>query len=375
MKPLPQLTKPLSRLTTPLSRLTKPMAWLKKPLTRITGPLSRAAKPLSRRDPIAVAVAGLVILAGVAALTYFSGNLPFIGGGTTYTAYFAEAGGLQSGNEVRVAGVVVGHVTGVSLDGDKVAVTFQEKGVWLGNATTAAIKIKTLLGDKYMALDPQGTAPLNPAQPIPLSRTTSPYDVQQAFSDLGQQLGQINTPQLARSLQALSNAFASTPPYVRSALTGLANLSSSVASRQAEVASVLAGTRSVTGMLASEDAKFQALLGDGNLLLSELQQREAAISSLLQSTQALATQLSGLVSDDQAKLGPALKALDQVTSVLQQNQANLAQAIALAGPYYRLLGNSLGNGRWFDVYLCGLIPASDLPAGTGPAQGCQPPKG
>ncbi len=331
-------------------------------------------KPLSRRSPIGAAFAGLAILAAIALLTYYSGDLPFIGGGTTYTAYFAEAGGLQSGNEVRIAGVVVGRVTGVSLDGDKVAVTFQEKGAWLGNTTTAAIKIKTLLGDKYLALDPQGTGPLNPAQPIPLSRTTSPYDVQQAFSGLGEQLGQINTAQLARSLQVLSDAFAATPPYVRSALSGLADLSSSVASQEAQVTSVLAGTRTVTGVLASEDTRFQALLGDGNLLLSELQQREAAISSLLETTQALAAQLSGLVSDDQANLRPALQALDQVTSVLQQNQANLTQAIALVGPYYRLLGNSLGNGRWLDVYLCGLIPSSYLPPGTGPASGCQPPK-
>jgi phospholipid/cholesterol/gamma-HCH transport system substrate-binding protein len=330
---------------------------------------------MSQRSPIAVAFAGLAILALLAAVTYFSGNLPFIGGGTTYTAYFAEAGGLAPGNEVRVAGVVVGRVTGVSLAGDKVAVTFHEKGAWLGNATTAAIKIKTVLGDKYLALNPEGAAPLDPAQPIPLSRTTSPYDVQQAFSDIGQQLGQIDTAQLARSLQALSDAFASTPPYVRTALRGLADLSSSVASRQAQLAAVLAGTRTVTGTLASEDARFQALLGDGNLLLSELRQRQAAIASLLVTTQALAAQLSGLVADNQATLNPALRALDQITSVLRQNQANLAQAIALAGPYYRLLGNAIGNGRWLDVYLCGLIPSSDLAPGTGPSSGCQPPRG
>jgi len=352
----------------PLSRPTKP-------LPRLAVPLSQLAKPLSQRSPIAVALAGLAILAAIGVLTYYSGNLPFIGGGTTYTAYFAEAGGLTPGNEVRIAGVVVGHVTGVSLDGDKVAVTFQEKGAWLGNTTAAAIKIKTLLGDKYLALNPSGTAALNPAQPIPISRTSSPYDVQQAFSGLGQQLGQINTAQLARSLQVLSDAFSGTPPYVKSALRGLADLSSSIASRQAQVASVLAGTRTVTGTLASEDARFQALLGDGNLLLQELRQREAAIDSLLVTAQALATQLSGLVSDNQASLNPALQALDQVTNVLEQNQANLAQAVALAGPYYRLLGNTIGNGRWLDVYLCGLIPSSDLPPGTGPASGCQPPKG
>jgi phospholipid/cholesterol/gamma-HCH transport system substrate-binding protein len=330
--------------------------------------------PIRERNPIAVAVAGLAILAAIALAAFFANDLPFIGGGTTYTADFAEAAGLQPGNEVRVAGVTVGRVSGVSLDGNKVAVTFTVKGTWVGNATTAAIKIKTLLGDKYLAIDPLGADPQNPAQPIPLSRTTSPYDVTQAFSGVGQQLSKINTAQLARSLATLSAAFSTTPPYVRKALRGLASLSSSVASRSAAVTSLLAGARTVTGTLAGQDARFQALLGDGNLLLAELRQRQAAIHSLLVGTQALATQLSGLVADNQSRLGPALAALDQVTTVLARNQANLDRALALAGPYYRLLGNSLGNGRWFDVYLCGLVPRSYLPPGTGPAHGCKPPR-
>jgi phospholipid/cholesterol/gamma-HCH transport system substrate-binding protein len=330
-------------------------------------------KPISERNPITVAVAGLAILAVIAALVYFSGSLPIFGGGTGYTAYFAEAAGLQPGNEVRIAGVTVGSVTGVSLDGDKVAVTFDVKNAWVGNRSTAAIEIKTLLGDKYLAVDPMGSAPQMPAQPIPLSRTTSPYDVTQAFSGVGQQISQINTAELARSMQTLSDAFAGTPPYVRAALRGLASLSSTVASRQAEVASLLSGARQVTGTLASEDARFAALLGDGNLLLAELRQRQAAISAMLTDTRELAVEVSGLVSDDQAELAPALQALNQVTNVLESNQANLSRALALAGPYYRLLGNALGNGRWFDTYLCGLITHTDAPGNT-PATGCQPPK-
>lgn len=330
-------------------------------------------KPVRERNPVTVAIVGLAVLAIIAAAVYFSSDLPIVGGGTGYTAYFAEAAGLQAGNEVRIAGVTVGQVTGVSLAGDKVAVTFRVKNDWVGNRTTAAIDIKTLLGDKYLELDPRGTAAQDPAQPIPLARTTSPYDVTQAFSGLGQQISGINTAQLAKSLQTLSSAFATTPPYVRSALHGLADLSASVAAKDTEVTSLLAGARKVTGTLAAQDARFQALLGDGNLLLAELQQRQADIHALLLDTQALASQLSGLVSDNQAQLGPALQALNQVTSVLQANQANLARALALAGPYYRLLGNTLGNGRWFDVYVCGLVPHSFAPANT-PRRGCQPPK-
>jgi phospholipid/cholesterol/gamma-HCH transport system substrate-binding protein len=331
-------------------------------------------KPLSERNPIAVAIVGLLLLAVIAFGVFDSANLPIIGGGTGYTAYFAEDAGLQSGNEVRVAGVVVGRVTGISLAGNKVAVTFKVKGAWVGNDTKAAIKIKTLLGDKFLALDPLGTQPQNPATPIPLARTTSPYDVTQAFNGLGQEVSKIDTVKLGQSLQTLSEAFAGTPPYTRSALRGLASVSRSIASRDVQLAGLLQGAKHVTGALAGEDAKFAKLLGDGNLLLAELRQRQAAIHSLLTGTQALAVQLSGLVSDNQAKLGPALQALNQVTTVLVANQANLKKALALAGPYYRLLGNSLGNGRWFDTYLCGIVPKSYLPPGTGPATGCEPPK-
>jgi phospholipid/cholesterol/gamma-HCH transport system substrate-binding protein len=331
------------------------------------------SKPLKERNPVAIALVGLAILALLSLGVFYSEDLPIIGGGTGYTAYFAEAAGLQPGNEVRIAGVVVGKVTGVSLAGPKVAVTFRVKNAWIGDRTTAAIDIKTLLGDKYLALDPLGNAPLNPGTPIPLSRTTSPYDVTQAFGGIGQQISKINTVELAQSLRTLSSAFATTPPYVRSALRGLASLSESVASKDSVVTSLLASAKQVTRTLAREDGRFSSLLSDGNLLLAELQLRQDAIHSLLTDTQALATQLSGLVDDDQAALEPALAALNQVTSLLQSDQGDLARAVALAGPYYRLLGNALGNGRWFDVYVCGLITHSDAPDNT-PSRGCEPPK-
>jgi phospholipid/cholesterol/gamma-HCH transport system substrate-binding protein len=330
-------------------------------------------RPIKERNPVGVALAGLAILAVIVLATFYSADLPFIGAGTGYTAYFPEAAGLQPGNEVRIAGVTVGKVTGVALAGDKVAVSFRVKNEWVGDRSTAAIDIKTVLGDKYLALDPLGGARQDPGTPIPLSRTSSPYDVTQAFSGIGQQLSKINTTQLAESLRTLSAAFATTPPYVRSALHGLADLSESVASKDKEVTRLLADAKKVTGTLAGQDARFGALLRNGNLLLAELQQRQDAIHDLLLDTQALATQLSGLVNDDQATLGPALQSLETVTTLLRTDQADLSQAMTLAGPYYRLLGNALGNGRWFDIYLCGLIPHSVAPANT-PATGCQPPK-
>jgi phospholipid/cholesterol/gamma-HCH transport system substrate-binding protein len=331
-------------------------------------------KPIRERSPVTVAVVGLVILLGLGSSAYAADDLPVIGGGTTYRADFTESAGLHSGNEVRVAGVKVGKVTGVSLDRGKVKVTFRVRHTWVGDASHASIMIKTLLGEKYLAVDPLGTARQDPAKRIPVSRTTSPFDVTQVFNQLGGTLGQLDTDRLGTSLQAMSDAFSHTSPDVRQTIQGLSALSKTISSRDAKLAELLAGTRRITSTLASQNEDFASLLHDGNLLLGEIERRRNAIHALLTGTQALSVQLNGIVQDNQNQLGPALAALDQVTAMLRRNQGSLDHALAVAGPYYRLIGNTLGNGRWFDSYLCGIVPRDYLPPGTPPATGCMPPK-
>jgi phospholipid/cholesterol/gamma-HCH transport system substrate-binding protein len=331
-------------------------------------------RPLRERNPVLVGTAGLLLLVLVSLAAYNADALPLIGGGTTYSADFSEAAGLRPGNEVRVAGVKVGKVTGVSLDGGRVKVTFKVRHTWIGDASTAAIGIRTLLGEKYLAVDPLGSRPQNPGQRIPKSRTTSPYDVTQAFNGLGQTLGSIDTQALAASFRTISDTFKDTPSSVRSAATGLASLSKTISSRDAELADLLSGSKQLTKTLSDQNGRFQTLISDGNLLLGEIQRRRDAIHDLLVGTQDLGTQLSGLVADNDRQLAPTLDALDRVTTVLDANQAGLDKALALAGPYYRLVGNTIGSGRWFDSYLCGLVPRNYLPKGTPPASGCMPPK-
>lgn len=326
-------------------------------------------KALRQRNPAVIGIAGLVVLAFVIWLAFNASDLPVIGSGTGYTAYFSEAAGIAPGNEVRVAGVRVGQVSGVSLDGNRVKVTFSVKNTWVGDDSTVAIAIRTVLGAKYLAIDSQGGAAQNPKVAIPQSRTTSPYDVTQAFNELGQVFGNLNTTQVANSMEAISQAFADTPPAVHESLTGLASLSQVITSQNTELAQLLAGTNKLSSTVAGQDSEFQKLIDDGNLLLSELREQQQSIGSLLTGSEELATQLSSLVARDKSGLGPLLAKLGQVTSTLVANQSNLNKALALLGPYSRVIGNVVGNGRWFDAYICGLVPASY--GGTQPASGCE----
>jgi phospholipid/cholesterol/gamma-HCH transport system substrate-binding protein len=318
-------------------------------------------KSFSERNLVAIAVSGLLVLTVGVLAVFESSNLPIIGAGPTYSADFSESAGLQSGDDVLVAGVKIGTVSDVSLQGSHVKVDFRVKSAWLGNDSTAAIRIQTLLGEKYLAIDPEGGAKLKTSSTIPLSRTTSPYDVTQALSGLSNTLTAINTTQLADSFNALSSAFANTPPEVRGTLQGLSALSQTIASRDQQISALLAGTQTVTATLADNDQQVQALFHDGNLLLQLLNQRSTEITALLQGTVSLSSQLTGLVHDDEATLQPALLSLGHVTTVLQQNQVDLQRGLALIGPYYRLLTDATGNGRWLDTYVCGLFTPQGTP--------------
>jgi phospholipid/cholesterol/gamma-HCH transport system substrate-binding protein len=326
-------------------------------------------KSFRQRNPYVIGLVSLTVLGLILLTAFFSNDLPIIGGGTTFTADFTEAAGLKPGDDVEVAGVKVGKVTDVGLRGDHVLVAFQVKNAWVGDRSLADIKIKTLLGAKYLALTPLGNAPLNPGTTIPVNHTTSPYDVLDAFSGLSRTVDQVNTDQLAQAFQVLSQTFANTPASVHQALDGLSALSKTISSRDTQLAQLLSNTGQLSQTLAARDAQVQKLLSDGTVLLGMLQQRESAISALLTGTQSLATQLTGVVNDNNAQIGPVLAQLDQLTTLLKNNQDSLRQALTLFAPFARLFANAVGNGRWFDVYVCGLLPPALGPINSG---GCAP---
>jgi len=321
-------------------------------------------RPFRERNPVPIGIVGIVAILLVVLLAFNANALPFIGGGDTYHADFGDGAGLKTGDDVRIAGVKVGKVTSLDLVVNAakpmVRVGFQvDAGTDVGPDTTADIKIKTLLGQKYIALTPAGSGSLH--GDIPLDRTTTPLDVTQAFIQLGKQAGEIDTAQLAKAFDTIAATFKDTPPYVRSSLVGLQRLSTSIASRDTQLTQLLADANTVTNTLAARDAEVAKLINDSNLVLTTVYQQRAVIHNLLVDTSAVAKQLSGLVRENRAIIGPALANLETTLTILQRNQDNLDETIHLAAPFIRDFTDVLGNGRWFETVLW------NLPAGLGQA--------
>lgn len=314
-------------------------------------------KPFRERNPVVIGMVSIAVLVLGLVAAFRAQDLPLIGGGDTYYASFSEAGGLKVKDEVRIAGVRVGQVTSMDLDGNSVKVGFKIKSdAAFGDETRADIKVKTILGSMFLALEPAGSGQLAEGTTIPVERTSSPYDVVDAFTGLAETSADIDTDQLAASLTTLADLTRNTPEDFRKALTGLSALADTVASRDKEIGSLLQNLHRVSTVLDSRDEDIVALMGDADTLFTALLQRKEQIHRLLVSTSTLSTKLTGLIRDSRADLKPALDHLDSVLQVIKKNENNLEDSIATMAPFYRVFASTLGSGPWFDTYIFNLPP-------------------
>lgn len=313
--------------------------------------------PFRERNPVPIGIASIVVIVVAVLLALNLQSIPFIGGGTVYHAAFAEAAGLKSGEEVRIAGVKVGKVESVDLDGDHVRVDFRvDKGVRIGDLTRAEIKIKTLLGSHYLGLDPRGPGRQEPGKVIPVSRTATPFQIIPAFSELSNRVGEINKEQLAKSFDTLSATFQNSPDEIKASLRGLRRLSETISSRDDQLHELVQRTKNVTTLLAGRDQEFVRLIQDGDKILVAIQARRAVIHQLLVNTVTFSQQLNGLIADNERQLAPALAQLQRVNRILLKNQDNLDRTIQLLAPFAREFTDATGTGRWFDSYIQNLLP-------------------
>ena len=322
--------------------------------------------PFRERNPVVIGAVSLAVIALMILGAFRAQDLPLIGGGDTYYAAFSESGGLKANDEVRIAGVRVGKVESVALEGDHVKVTFRvDTPSAFGEDTRAAIKVKTLLGAMYLSLEPAGEGQLAEGSEIPVDRTSSPYDVVDALSGLAQTSERIDTDRLAKSLTTLADLTRSTPEEFRGALRGVSALSSNIAARDEQINTLLQNLKRVSGVLHERDGDIVGLMKDSDVLFRALVARREAVHNLLVSTSRLSTELTTLVKQSRADLKPALEHLDNVVAVLNKNEDNLDNSLRLMAPFYRVFASTLGGGPWFDTYIQNMPPVPDVRNGGG----------
>lgn len=345
-------------------------------------------KSFSERNQVIIGAVGLAVVAGVALAAVQYQKLPFFNQGRGVAAYFADAGGLRTGNAVEVSGYAVGKVSSIELDGPGVLVKFKVlKSVRLGDRTEAAIKTKSLLGSKVLDVMPRGDGQL--IGPIPIERTMSPYQLPDALGDLATTISGLNTEQLSGSLGTLAQTFSDTPPDFKNAIQGVARLAQTIDQRDAQLRGLLSNAQKATGVLAKRTDEIVSLVHDTNALLAQLRTQSSALDEIWTNISAASRQLRGFIDDNRHQLRPALDKLNDVLTIIDNRKERLQNAIPLINTYVMSLGESVSSGPFFKAYVVNLLPGqfvqpfigaafSDLgldPATLLPSQLTDPPTG
>jgi virulence factor Mce-like protein len=197
----------------------------------------------------------------------------------TVSMRVSDADGISVSSDVRIGGRLVGQVTGVKSDGDYSTLTFHvDDSEWpLPADTTASIRLATLLGQKYVELQPGSDAQHKLADnaTIDLPRTKPVVDFDQildtfdtptrtALTDIVKTLGgavdgqEGTLQQLLPSLHDLSQhsvtptgELATRDPEFNGILVNLGVTADQLNRSREDLAGVIDNLNSVTGALAS----------------------------------------------------------------------------------------------------------------------------
>jgi phospholipid/cholesterol/gamma-HCH transport system substrate-binding protein len=284
---------------------------------------------------LACAAAFVVVVGGGVLIS----RLSFVPAPYRVSVPVQDAAGLYTGSDVMIAGARAGRVEAVTLRGGAALVTIDvdPEHAPLRTDATIGIRPKSLLGERYVALDPgqaAGTLPSGAILPATaVTGSTSLEDVVSTFD-------QPTRDRLQTLIVELGGGAAGRGP----------ELNAGLAAGKEDLGSL----RGIAAALASRDADLQAVIADLDSATQELARsdRRQQLGRLIQSLEALLQNLAG--QDDQLRqaLAEADSALSRTAVALDGTGGSLAGIVGQVPATVHLADLLMADlGRDSDVLL------------------------
>jgi phospholipid/cholesterol/gamma-HCH transport system substrate-binding protein len=232
-----------------------------------------------------------------------------------YDLVFDSALGLSADNMVAVAGVRVGVVSNIRVDGRRARVSIAvEPGTQLHADATAAVRQKTLLGERYVDLDPGTTTASLLAPGQTLANTVPTKEIDEVIRQVAELVERLNriTPPLESALGRVDEALANE--------SGTQLVSDVLATVQ-EARGLI---RAANGVVLHSGDDLQAVLamarGRGPAILDKLDAVGTRVNDLLAAVD------PATIENATSRIGPAAENVNQITSDMRTAMVDVRSA-------------------------------------------------
>jgi phospholipid/cholesterol/gamma-HCH transport system substrate-binding protein len=325
-------------------------------MTRATGTL------------IKFTIFGVVMVMFTAFLFFIFGQVR-TGATNGYSAIFADASRLETGDTVRVAGIRVGTVKGVSLDKDrKVLVKFDaDRSIVLTTGTKAQIRYLNLVGDRYLELvdSPGSTKILPVGSRIPEDRTAPALDLDLLLGGLKPVIQGLN-PQDVNALSAsLIQVLQGQGGTLDSLFSKTSSFTNSLADNNQVIEQLIEDLKSTLDTLSKDGDEFSGAIDRLDQLIKGLSADRDPIGEAITSLDNGTASLTDLLGRARSPLAGTVAQLNRLAPFLDNDKDRLNASLQRAPELYRKLARVGSYGAFFPYYICGIaFRASDLTGRT-----------
>ncbi|GHG34105.1 MULTISPECIES: MCE family protein [Amycolatopsis] len=276
-------------------------------------------------------VLALIVTAGLY-LVFRSSN------GTKLSAYFGKTVGLYAGSSVRVLGVPVGEVTGVTPEGDAVRVDMRVDEVSLPADVGAVVVAPSLVSDRYVQLTPAyDSGPvLASGTVLPRERTATPVELDDLYSSLDKLStalgpnGANKDGALSGVLDTAANTLKGNGASLNSTVGQLAELAKTLDGSKDDLFSTVQNLNSFTGALAQSDQQLDEFYGRVADVSRFLAADSGEVGAALQSLGGALGDVQQFVNDNKTALEANVDKLASLSKVLVDQRAALAEVLDIA---------------------------------------------
>jgi phospholipid/cholesterol/gamma-HCH transport system substrate-binding protein len=277
-------------------------------------------------------------------------------GEISYRAEFTSASRLQAGDQVRVAGVVVGSVVSVDVTPRSTAmVTFSaDSGLPLTTGTHAQIRYLNLIGDRYVSLTQGGGSRLSAGGLIGLPDTQPALDLNALFNGFRPLFAALSPNDVNQLAGEIVSTLQGEGGTIDQLLQHTAVLTSTIANKDTVIGRVVTNLNSVLATFDQHQAGMQQLVTQLDRFVGGLAGDRTAILDSISHINQMTAVTASLLKDARPSLRNDIVQLRRSAGELNApvNAALLIKVLQTTPGKLQRIIRSGAYGSWFNFFVC-----------------------